>query len=149
MEKCLIELGLSFFNTFIFLSPARQVDGLFSGCYNILENDTDIKDYLKKFSISLTNITNIKSYSYICYSICGKVFSRHMVLAGCRVGVDATSHGHLYGDISLLGRRIDIDTTYRCWCVVILTCAWRVYYKCCCICKSLDFFCPNLCYHAL
>ena len=57
--------GIKFFNTFISLSPARQVNGLFSGCFNILENDTDINDCLKIFVTSLTKITNIKSYSYM------------------------------------------------------------------------------------
>lgn len=57
--------GIKFFKTFISLSPARQVDGLFSGCYNILENDTDIKDCLKIFLTSLTKLSNIKSYSYM------------------------------------------------------------------------------------
>ena len=57
--------GIKCFNTFISLSPARQVDGLFSGCSNNLENDTDIKDCLKIFLTSLTKLSNIKSYSYM------------------------------------------------------------------------------------
>ena len=39
------EFGTGFFNTFIALSPAVQIVSLFSGCYNILENEDEAKYY--------------------------------------------------------------------------------------------------------
>lgn len=60
-EKLLCRFGIGFFNRLIALSPATQVDNLFSGCNFLLQNDDDIKDCLKIFLTCLSKIPFIVS----------------------------------------------------------------------------------------
>ena len=60
-----IDLELSFLRLLYLYHQPDRLMVFFSGCYNILENDTDIKDCFKIFLTSLTKLSNIKSYSYM------------------------------------------------------------------------------------
>ena len=50
-----------FFNTFIALSPTDQVDSLFSGSYNILQDEDETKYCLRLFVVSLSRMHFINS----------------------------------------------------------------------------------------
>ena len=52
-QSLIHSFGTGFFNTFIALSPADQVDSLFSGCYNILQDEDETKYCLRLFVASL------------------------------------------------------------------------------------------------
>lgn len=64
-ENMISRFGIKFFNSFIALSPAKQVDNLFAGCHNLLQTENEIKECLKIFLASLTKINNTVSYSVI------------------------------------------------------------------------------------
>ena len=75
-----------------------------------------------------------------------------MVLAWCRVGVDATSRRRTDVYMAIFRcldvestRRIDVDATPFGHCVP----GECIVSKCSCICKSLDLFFLTLFYHAL
>ena len=55
-ESLIHRFGVYFFNKLISLSPASQVDNLFSGCYDILHDENDTKHCLKLFVTSLSRL---------------------------------------------------------------------------------------------
>ena len=60
-QSLIHRFGTGFFNTFIALSQADQVDSLFSGCYNILQDEEETKYCLQLFVTSLSRMHFIKS----------------------------------------------------------------------------------------
>ena len=55
-QGLIYRFGVNFFNRFITLSPADQVNSLFSGCSNILQNEVDMKYCFRLFVVSLGKI---------------------------------------------------------------------------------------------
>ena len=47
--KLLNRFGMAFFIALLSESPKSQIEMLFSGCYKILQNDTDVTDCVKVF----------------------------------------------------------------------------------------------------
>ena len=60
-QSLIHRFSTGFFNTFIALSPADQVDSLFSGCYNILIDEDETKYCLWLFVASLSRMHFINS----------------------------------------------------------------------------------------
>ena len=55
-QSLIYRFGVNFFNRFITLSPADQVNSLFSRCSNILQNEVDMKYCFRLFVVSLGKI---------------------------------------------------------------------------------------------
>ena len=51
--RLLKRFGLRFYTSFINNTPLRQLDMLFSGCYDLFENESDVFDCLKMFALCL------------------------------------------------------------------------------------------------
>ena len=49
--RLLKRFGLRFYASFINNTPLRQLDMLFSGCYDLFENESDVFDCLKMFAL--------------------------------------------------------------------------------------------------
>ena len=54
--RLILKFGLNFFDQFISETPKGRLELLFSGCAKILNNETDIKDCVKIFVLTLGKI---------------------------------------------------------------------------------------------
>ena len=63
------QLGVQFYKRFKSLSPSDQIDGLFSGCSDILTDDADRWECLKIFITSLKVLQDKVNFSNTCTSL--------------------------------------------------------------------------------